>query len=457
MIPAPVGIKVGRVRNTTATLLLSVVAASCGSSQEFERPNVLLITVDTLRADHLTPYGYERTTSPYLDELARESTVFGDALSQCGTTPQSLSSIMTGMYPYTDEVVTKSGPFTYLRPEAAPLAERLSQAGYRTHAITSSVQSSRMTGLDAGFASFDSIEVGPEGTKKSKRRGAVEISELGREWLGANAGVGEPFFLWLHYLDPHYPYAAEAEYDELFGVEPFEPGATRNYRFDEKKSASYPLSDGELRELVREYDREIRATDDALRDVLETMPEGLLERTLVVFTADHGEALGHRGIISHNELYQSIVHVPLIVRFPGASRAARVDEPVMLVDVVPTILDCVGLPVDPRLRGTSLRERPSPGRLRVAEYADKKAYLADGWKWIRRRNREEVYSLAQDPSESRDLQDSSGAEGASLAGLRASVQRLSPRPPGSAVSAPTVEPTAEAIQELHDLGYTGDE
>lgn len=415
---------------------------------------MLLITVDTLRADHLTPYGYERATSPFLDELATESTVFGDALSQCGTTPQSLSSMMTGMFPYTDAVLMKSGPFSYLRPEALPLAQRLAEAGYTTHAITSSVQSSRMTGLDAGFQSFDSIDVGAGGTKKSKRRDAVEISRLGGEWLARSAGKDEPFFLWLHYLDPHYPYAADAAYGELFGVEPFEEGARRNYRFDEKKSASYPLTDGELAELVREYDREIRATDDALRDLIEGLPAGLLDRTLVVFTADHGEALGHRGIISHNELYQSIVHVPLIVRFPDAPSGARIDEPVMLVDVVPTILDYAGLPIDERLRGRSLRRRPEPGRLRLAEYADKKAYLVDEWKWIRRPTGEEVYSLAEDPLESQDLTARSVEPPAAL---RDSAEGLQARPPGSDVSAPAVAPTDAAIQELHDLGYTGDE
>jgi arylsulfatase len=295
---------------------LVVVLVACAPDRD--RTSLDLVTIDTLRADHLEPYGYLRPTSPFLSKLADESFVFTDAISQCGTTPQSLSSLMTGLFPYTDGLLEKRGQFLFLHPESQTLAAILAARGYRTHAITASIQASIATGVDLGFESFDGIDVETRGAPIEHRM-ADEISDLALEWLGANAGSRTPFFLWLHYLDPHYPYAAPARYDGHFtGYAPVGEGDIRSYRFDELRSKSYPLSDGKLARMVIDYDREVRYIDDALRRLFEEGLRRHLDHTLVVFTADHGEALGNHGIVTHNDLYQSILRVPLLVRLPGA-------------------------------------------------------------------------------------------------------------------------------------------
>ena len=210
--------------------LLTLIALLIGCENE-GRLNIVLISVDTLRANHLTPYGYDRETTPFLASLAEESVLFTDAISQCGTTPQSLSSIMTGLYPFSDRVVGRRKGFVFLRRSNVTLARVLRDLGYVTHAITSSIQSSRATGINLGFESFDGIDVGVD--QKMKRRKSGEVTGLAVEWLRARERAEDPFFLWIHYLDPHYPYAAPPRYQRYFEEHhPAEEGEVRFYRFD---------------------------------------------------------------------------------------------------------------------------------------------------------------------------------------------------------------------------------
>ena len=447
---------------------VAILMGACGSDST-PPPNLILITVDTLRADHLSPYGHERDTTPFLSELAAESVLFQDAISQCGTTPQSLSSLMTGLYPYTDELVVKNGLFIYMKPGAPTLAQRLGQAGYRTHGITSSIQSSRATGLDFGFESFDTVEVSPSGD--SIRRDAAELTARAGEWLD---GVDDerPFFLWLHYFDPHYPYAAPADYGEYFvDSAPTEEGTTAYYDFDEQQSKDYPLTDGELGRLILDYDRELRYLDDSLRDLFEGHLRAHLDDSIVVFTADHGEALGDHGIITHNDLYQTILHVPLLFRTPGArNRGQVVASPVMLVDVYPTVLELLELaPLTP-MRGVSLAdfvlgEPHADGaggadgadakRFRLAEYYEMAVYLGQT-KLVLREDSTELYDLERDRSETRNLgQDQPGAQGRLL---KKAVRLRRAGPLVSLAEPDALEPaTPEMVQELRELGYAGDE
>ena len=236
------------------------LASSC--AKEVERPNILLITVDTLRADHLSTYGYRRQTSPFLTELfAQQGTRFDTVISQCGTTPQSLSSLMTGLYPFTDNILTKNGRFAFLRRENRTLAEELDDAGYETYAVTSQIQAARVTGLDLGFDGFDGVEIG-KNNKQERNRRADDMTDRALAWL-AERDSDKPFFLWLHYLDPHHPYKPPEQYAQLWKAqEPKGEGETRSYRYDPKASLDYEVSDGELKRLVLDYDREIRFLDD---------------------------------------------------------------------------------------------------------------------------------------------------------------------------------------------------
>ena len=438
--------------------LASLLALACGDAAP-ERPNVLLITVDTLRADHLTPYGYERDTSPFLAELARTSFVFEDVVAQCGTTPQSLSSLMTGLYPFTDGILAQNGRFAFLRGENRTLAAALAEAGYETCAITSQIQCARVTGLDLGFQGFDGVELG-EDRKQEPNRAADEMTDRALAWLKAREHPERPFFLWLHYLDPHHPYKPPARYEELWKeAEPEQEGATRRYRYDPKSSLDHPVSDGELARLTLAYDREIRFTDDELRRLFE-QGVGDLARTLVIVSADHGEALGDHGMIGHNDLFQPILHVPLIVRLPGKEpRSGRIDAPVMLVDVVPTVLDLVDLAPRAALRGQSLlplmeRAGALEERLRLAEYPASQALYRADLKLMKRKNATLLFDLGRDGAETSDVSKRE-PEVVSALLAEAATLRAAPlfAPTGGEEEMPAVSP--RMLEELEALGYGG--
>ncbi len=432
------------------------------------RPNVLLITVDTLRADHLTPYGSSRNTSPFLAELAEESVLFRDAIAQCGTTPQSLSSLMTGLYPYTDQILTKNDVFNYLTRDQQTLAVSFREAGYATHAITASIQTSTATGLELGFESFDCVEL-RWGNHTSQRRTADEVTALAKAWLESETASDRPFFLWLHYMDPHHPYTAPESYAHHFRSDaPTQEGSTERYRFDELRSMEHPLTEGDLERLILDYDREVRFTDDSLRELFASSPQ-LNGNTLTVFTADHGEALGEHGIITHNDLYDSIVRVPLMIRWPGRLKGGRRSGlPVMLTDIAPTLHELVGFEALESVRGMSLAPwlgdspRPSaPPRLRRAEYESHSATYDGPLKLIERPQGVELYNRAKDPGELRNVVMKREARAATmvLASRKLTKTPLRPRgtqgaaSPGASAAPPEV--TEEMLEELRALGYLG--
>jgi len=438
---------------------LALSCAGCGGGGAGTRPNLVLVTVDTLRADRLSTYGYGRETSPFLDELASEGVVFENAVSQCGTTPQSFSSIMTGLYPYTDDILTKNGGFVFLKGANTTLARWLGEHGYRTHAITSSIQTSPATGLHNGFATFDAPGSGGEA---ARHRDAGTVTTRAIDWLQGLEG-GRPFFLWLHYVDPHHPYKPPEEYAELWDdAEPSEEGQTRTYRYDPRHTMSEPVTDGELAHLQVNYDREIRYTDDQLRRLFDEALGEHMDETLFVFTADHGESLGEHRMIGHNDVFEPILRVPFVLRLPGGGEERRVSEGVMLVDMLPTILELLAVPEPGELRGESLvpclagGEAVAPQRMRVAEYPDFRAYYVGKYKVIERalggERRVWVFDVALDPDEARDLserraafRDEILARGAELAqrSLGASGDDDGEKP----------EVSEEMLEELRALGY----
>lgn len=457
------------LRRTAARALLvacvaPVVSPGCGPAAP-SRPHVVLITVDTLRADHLTPYGYGRDTSPFLATWPQAGVLFENAISQCGTTPQSLSSLLTGLYPFTDHLLTKNGSFAYLRRGNRTLAQTLRDAGYRTHAITSTIQAARVTGVDLGFESFDDVEIAP-GRKNGRNRKAAEMTDLAIAWLAEHAhDDARPVFLWLHYLDPHHPYKAPPPWDELWrDEEPSEEGAERRYRYDPKDALDYPVSDGELARLVIEYDREIRYVDAELERLFEDGLGRLGENALIVFTADHGEALGDHQMIGHNDLFEPILHVPLLVRTPHGAATGRIATPVMLADVFPTVLDYAGVPLTGNLRGMSLApllagRTLASERVRLAEYPAHQAVYGEGFKLVQRRKGTragtQLFRIVDDPAEAHDL---AARDEGQVERLLASLERLrtTASDPGDA-DGDKPEVTPEMLEELHDLGYAGEE
>jgi len=325
-----------------------------------EPPSVLLVSIDTLRADHLGVYGYERATTPFLDRWARNATVFEQAYTTAAWTLVAHMTMLTGLFPEQHDVIGKNRA---LSPEIPLLAETLKAAGYATCALYAPGWIDRRHGFDRGFDLFR--------PHQDLAQADVHLGELMDELPGER-----PFFLFLHLFDVHCGpfegdsipiYPAPEPYQHMFVTDDMQPWPSKPAK--DLWWTRNVLGPEEFRTAAALYDGGIRQVDDQLARWFGALEEhGLLANTLVIVTADHGEALGQRGILDmHGEYFQEGLHIPLIVRDPaGRAAGTRVPQPVHLGDLVPTILAAAGLPIDPRLPGLPLfgplpEERPIYG------------------------------------------------------------------------------------------------
>jgi arylsulfatase A-like enzyme len=396
-----------------------LVAAGCDrTTSPDNRPNVVLITLDTTRADRLSCYGYGESTSPNLDRLAERGVLFSRAIAQAAVTPVSHASILTGLNPYTHGLRVMHGlTENRLRDSCVTLAEVLRDAGYRTGAFVSAFPVTERFGLQQGFEVFDAsfLDADPEtivssdgtvNTGRNQRR-ADETTQLAVKWL---AQAPHPFLLWLHYFDPHDPMVIPPEY------------------FLNRFPAPPRDRADALRAL---YDIEIRFMDEQIGRVLDQLDQsGRLDRTIIVVVADHGEGLGDHNWWTHGILYQEQIHVPFILCGPSIPAGRRIDFLVRTIDIMPTILELTGLPSKrvPAMDGHSLVALWSPGAadpgfqayadsINMLTYraptggADSKNdilfALTDGeWKYIHHALRpaeSELYNLKDDPRELNNL------------------------------------------------------
>lgn len=340
-----------------ALLGVPFLGAGCSRSvSPAPRPSVILVSIDTLRPDHLGLYGYERDTTPFLDEWSKQAVVFDKAFTTAAWTLVAHMTMLTGLLPEQHDVFGKNRA---LSPEIPLLAERLKAAGYRTVGLYKEGWIHARHGFDRGFEVF------------LNHADMVEADAHLQELLPQLAGE-EPFFLFVHLFDVHCGpfdggekdgvkqpetnrvYPAPEPYEHLFvGSSPPLPEKAANEIWH-----TWNLLDPEQLETVEAmYDGNIRQVDDQLaRWFADFEHRGLLQNTLVIVTSDHGEALGQRGKLDqHGECWQEGLHIPLIVRHPsGLGGGKRVDQPVHLGDLVPTILSCADLPIDPRLPGVYL-------------------------------------------------------------------------------------------------------
>jgi arylsulfatase A-like enzyme len=345
--------------------------------------NVLLITIDTVRADRLGCYGYAAAGTPNLDRLAAEGVRFANAYAQVPLTLPSHCSIMTGTYPV-DHFVHNNGTYS-LGPDRPTLAGLLKARGYKTAAFVASFTLDSRFGLARGFDLYDDNVQGGEALKsfRSERDAGAVLAALA-PWLEENSG--ERFFGWAHFFDPHLPYSPPPPFDVEY----------RN----------------------RKYDGEIAYVDQVIGRLLDLLKDkGLLDRTLIVVAGDHGEALGDKREIDHGLfLYDSTLRVPFIVRSGKALPAGLVvPSRVRLIDILPTVLDILGMPVPPGVRGTSLLPYVRGGTKAdlpsyIETYYPRENYgwselrgIIDGpWKYILAPT-PELYDLARDPREEKNL------------------------------------------------------
>ncbi len=348
-----------------ALLAASWLLAACSpaATPPPARPSVILVSIDTLRADHLGLYGYARDTSPFLDRFAQTSSVFEHAYSPCPWTLVAHMTMLTGLYPPQHGVTEADRA---LADEIPLLAERLHAAGYQTVGLYHPVWVNARHGFERGFDVFRS-------------HGEADEAEqhLGEEL--AKLDPARPFFLFLHLFDVHQGPIRAGQHSIYPAPEPFQeffqPGATQrlplvSWELDPKNA--------EQREAMTAlYDGGIRHLDSRLEQWFADFERrGMLANTLTIVTSDHGENLLERGrLTGHGRLWNEGIQVPLIVRPPRAEGAGRrVSENVHLGDIVPTVLETVGLPVDPRLPGKSLfgplpSERVIYGVMDIHSYA----------------------------------------------------------------------------------------
>jgi arylsulfatase len=308
--------------------------------------NILLLTVDTLRADHLGCYGYARDTSPHLDALAETGQLYRNAFSHSPVTSSSFTAIMSGYRPR--ETGTYSNDPALLRVNT--LAEYLRNSGYRTAAIVSNFALRAGKNLDQGFEYYDDRMDDRESVRHRRERVGVKTTEAALEWL-RGAPRDRPIFLWVHYQDPHGPYTPPAEYQSLFLDE---SAHERPLRITDTVSGKGGIPSYQALENHREwgyyvaqYDAEIRYFDDSLHGLVRELQElDLWHESLVVFSSDHGEGMGeHDYYFAHGEfLYPGQLHVPLILWAPqGVTPGRRVDELAQSADIVPTALAFAGV------------------------------------------------------------------------------------------------------------------
>jgi choline-sulfatase len=423
---------ISAVSRLTLLTVCALLTAPVGFllAQGAPRPNILLITVDTLRADRLGAYGYTPARTPTLDRLAAEGVRFADATANAVLTYPSHAAILTGRYPGSFGI--RLNGMGMLPASAVTVAEQLQASGYQTGAVVGSAVLDETYGLSQGFGDYDDripVPVRDTLSTAEMQRRAEEVTAAARGWL---KGRTEPWFLWVHYYDPHLPYDPPAKYAALA------PG--------------------------RPYDGEVAYTDAEIGSLLEAVDR---RRTAIVVTADHGEALGEHGELDHGFfLYDSTLRVPLIVTRPG-SKPRVVNEQVRGIDIAPTLLQLAGIAgpatTDPDageslvglMEGRARKEVP----LSLAEswyprmhfgWSELRSARVGEWKYIAA-PKSELYDLRVDSAESKNIVQDRGAVAGRLA---SDLTRLASRF-DKAPQAAAAQPDAATVERLQALGYLG--
>ena len=449
-----------------SALVLTALTGCGGPSREVQAPNVLLVTLDTTRADRLGVYGYPIDTSPNIDALAADAIRFDRAVSTASVTPISHASILTGLNPYRHNVRVFYGPVGhYLTEEHPTLATVLGSRGWTTGAFISAYPASERFGLHHGFETF-STELGehlmnrdpslrlPKDSSWSRtpvgraQRRADHTTDEALEWMAA---AEKPFFAWIHYFDPHDPsLVPPEELTDLFGAVRGQPRARSNL-----------------------YDAEIFFMDGQLGRIFDWLrATGRFDSTLIAVVADHGQGLGDHDWYQHRLLYEEQIRTPLILRLPDGPRGLVVPQVVRIIDIAPTIFESIGIETPEGVEGSSLlglieglEEPPRIGYAEALNTLDQHApeklpehqkdllysVTDQDWKLIYHQefpDNSELYRLAEDPAELTNVIELYPDEAKRLMGWLAR---------SKAMDLELVEPDGpidpEALQKLEALGY----
>jgi arylsulfatase A-like enzyme len=360
-------LKYGTCASLAAALSPSLWLTGCRRRQRGKRASIILITVDTLRPDFLTCYGCSRKTSPNIDAFAADSLLFENCLSNAPETRLSFASILSGFLPHE----TKIAQHMVLQKGVGTLAEILRQIGYKTVAVISNYVLRRTRGYEQGFMIYDDtmnerelVRRWPEKIAEHTTNRAIELLKQFHK---------EPMFIWIHYQDPHGPYAPPKHFANLFRNPEQKPrylkvnnslsgyGGIPHYQRLGKNTDYYYY--------VSQYEGEIRYQDEHLKRLLDALRQlGLYDSAFTILTSDHGEGMGeHNYYFAHGEnLYNHQLHVPLIIKYGKALTGRRTDF-VQLMDIIPTVFKIIGMEPDSSYRGRDLCEQYETEREIFAE------------------------------------------------------------------------------------------
>jgi arylsulfatase len=432
-------------------LVVGILLTGCGATDEARGPlpNILVISLDACRADHLGCYGYPRPTSPFLDSLAHRGLRFAQAYANTHGTAPSHTTILSSLYQETHRV-----EYSSLRgvvpPEAVMMQEVLAARGYVTLGVTDGGRMGRKFGFARGFEAFDD---GGRGVASGSRR----LVELIRQ----HSGAGRPIFAFYHTYEIHSPYLPPDEYRGLFGQfeSTFVPSSEN--LLEVAHAARRRLGKADLEYLEAMYDAGIRYTDDTLRQRFAELEElGFFDRYLLVVTADHGEEFAeHGGLLHRDLLYEELIRVPLIVAGSGVPQGRVEGRLVSSIDIAPTVLGYAGLPVPETMAGTSLLEMPRGEEpVVVSQYRNLRyALRRREWKLIESTSPPglELFNLREDPAETRNMASERPELAARLQSQLAQWRRA--QQPGALAETGSVSLSEEERRRLKALGYLGDD
>ncbi|MCK5557109.1 MAG: sulfatase, partial [Candidatus Hydrogenedentes bacterium] len=461
-----------RVVRVALLPLALCLTGGCAGRPIADGPNIVILLIDTLRADHLGCYGYDRNTSPEIDQLASEGVVFENAHAASSWTLPSTASMLTSLYPREHGAMSITHGIS---PMAVTLAERLRQAGYDTAAFSANYSMVTVErGFDCGVDHFElfvkegsavSADVLNRTRKLAEKYGEIkavdaeELSSAALKWLDSREDTSRPVFMYLHYMDPHSPYEPPPPFDTVFDPD-YLGTIDGDSIFRAIHMHEFEATERDKQHIVALYDGEIAYADSQIGDFLDALDKReLLEDALVMITSDHGEELFDHESIGHGPtLYEEVIRVPLIMwqkRFerPGTT----VDSYVSLVDIVPTVLNVCGIESSGTLRGKPLlplEDRVSSDTVwaEVDEeklfYAHKRALIWNNWKMITSTRRHELYDIVADPRETNNLYRAKKELAKELLSRMDDFsQKLERR------MAPVLKIDARKLRELESLGY----
>jgi arylsulfatase A-like enzyme len=468
---------------------LPSVASSHGA-----QPNVLLVVMDTVRADHLSVYGYERDTTPHLKQLAQDSAVFTTAISASDFTLTSHATLFTGMYGSWHGARCQPPDATYgraLAPQVPTLAEILSTKGYRTFGVAANLYLRADFGLQRGFQDFHIPRPVPVLAAESwymlrnQMRRVLSFfadtsqfdrlfsrgDEINRDFFATVKKTDltrGPFFAFVNYMDAHFPYIPPAPFDRRF------PGKEVRLVQDDLEAIQEQVFHGKslpgvyANHSISQYDGGIAYIDAQIGQLVHWLKDqNLYDDTMIVVTSDHGEAFGEKRLFGHaNSAYQNLLHAALLVKYPHSAHQGVVNEPVSLTDVLPTILKTLGYAVPPTSQGRSLTEGAAVEPREIfgesfpcpvfhppecPQGCTSRAVISWPNKYITSSNgRYEEYDLSSDPGETRNLFGSLNPVAQKLRTELTGWMKTMP-----AQSAQQLKLDPEALQRLKSLGYIG--